>query len=260
MIFNKEVLFLHPVKTGGTSLTNFLLSRLKSPVFYVSQKGHHGKYNQWDEIISLIGNRHGNLPYARDFLKQFVNYSIEKFKIIISGIRNPYAIELSRFYFFARDIEWIKPDAREVILARRGDFETFAREAPYNYCRESDLPEIQHYYTIDGAIPANMTMLRCENLKDDFKYAFNKNKIRFNRFRGFKNIPKRDVYKRPWGVVKDALSILGIHDTYHLPRLNVSRKDKTLDELLTPAAERAIYNKYKWVFDQGLYKRITHLA
>jgi hypothetical protein len=256
MIFNKEVLFLHPVKTGGISLTNFFLSRLKAPIFYVAQKGHHGKYKYWNGVVSLIGNRHGNLPYAENYLKQFANYSLEKFKTIISVVRNPYLTELSRFYYFAKDIEWIDPNAREVILARQGDFECFAKDAPYNYCTESGLSGIQHYFTIDGITPSNMTILRCEHLEEDLQNTFVKHDIGMNYFRGFRNIAKRDILLRPISVIEEALSIMKMYKPYKLPRLNQTNKKKSLEELLTPMAERHIYEKYKWLIDQKFYRRI----
>ncbi len=256
MLFNKEILFLHPVKTAGMSLTAYFISRLKPPIFYVAQKDHHGIYLNWSEVICLLGNRHGNLPYARDYLQQFANFSIDTFKVIISVIRNPYAIEFSRFNYFAKDIDWIHPNAKEVLLAKQGDFEAFAKEAPYSYSRESGLTGIQHYYEINGETPRNFYLLRFESLDDDLKRLFADSKIRTDRIRSIKHIPKRSLIKKPLSGLMEALSLLQIYRPYRLPQLNRTRKKSSLHDLLTPEVEQAIYNKYRWVFDKGYYQRM----
>ncbi len=255
MLFNKEILFLHPVKTAGMSLTNFFITRLKAPIFYVAQKNHHGAYLNWSEVVCLVGNRHGNLPYARDYLQTFENFSIDAFKVIISVIRNPYAIEYSRFHYFAKDIDWIHPNAKEVLLARQGDFEAFAKEAPYYYCRETGLPGIQHYYEIDGKIPNNLKILRFEKLDEDLKDVFVGNRVKTDRLRGIKRIPKRDGIKNPLSFLMEVLSVFQIYQPYRLPQLNRTKKKTSLQDVLTPEVEQAIYEKYKWVFDNGYYTR-----
>ena len=255
MLFNKELLFLHPVKTAGMSLTNYLLSRLHPPIFYVAQENHHGVYLNWSEIICLIGNRHGNLPYAREYLRQFPDFSLDAFKVILSVLRNPYSIEISRFYYFAKDIDWIHPESKEVILAKQGDFENFAKEAPYNYCKESGLPGIEHYYEIDGKLPKNIRLLRFENLDQDLARVFVDNKIKTDKIRGLKSIPKRSVLKAPVSVLTETLSIFKLYKPYRLPQINITGKKNNHRDLLSKESEQAIYNKYKWVFDNGYYER-----
>jgi hypothetical protein len=255
MLFNNEILFLHPVKTAGMSLTNFFLTRLRAPIFYVAQENHHGIYREWDEIICLIGNRHGNLPYAIDYLKKFSGFSIDSFKVVVSVLRNPYSIEISRFYYFAKNIDWIHPDSKEVLLAKNGDFETFAKEAPYNYSKKTGLPGIEHYYEIDGKIPKNVRILRLENIDQDLNNVFTENKIKTDKARSLKRIPKRNVLKSPKAVLMEALSILKLYKPYRLPQINITGKTNSIRDLLTKESEQAIYNKYKWVFDNGYYER-----
>jgi hypothetical protein len=255
MVFNKELLFIHVLKTAGMSLTHFFLSRLSAPIHYITQKGHFGDYATWSGVITVIGNRHGDLHYARNFLKSF-NLLIEDFKTIISVIRNPYASEISRFFYFARDLNWIDPRAPEVILAKQGDFESFAKNAPYKY-GESDNPDISRYYTVDGKMPNNMGLLRFENLQKDLAKILSERKIRFSKTRSLKYSTQKLKVKRPQGTIKDVLSILKIYKPYRIPHVNRTKKPYTLEELITPEAEIAIYKKYKWVFDNGYYDRIT---
>lgn len=141
-------------------------------------------------------------------------------------------------------------------MAKNGDFETFAKNAPYNY-GGIDSADISHYYTIDGKMPKNIAILRLESLEKDLEKVLIENKIKLSKLRGLKYSTKKLNFKRPLGTIRDVLSIMEIYQPYRIPHQNRTEKSHTLEELITPEAEDAIYKKYKWVFDNGYYERIT---
>jgi hypothetical protein len=82
--------------------------------------------------------------------------------------------------------------------------------------------DFSEYYTLNGRIPDNMVILRFESLAADFAAA----------------CPK--FLKR----------------TTELPLVNSSDRG-AFEAYLTSEAEQAIFNKYRWLFDNGFYERIT---
>ncbi len=214
MIFNQDILFIHVPKTGGMAITTKLLEVLPRPIYYAVPQGHEGKIEDPNIIIS-VGNRHGNLQEAKEWVAS-LGRSLDSFKKILVAIRNPYDMEVSRYFYLRLGHPWDKGQAQKIAL--EGDFEKFAIESLYFGRR---LSKIEDYFILDEKMPSNLTVLRFENLESD---------------------------------LQTALSEVGIEFGSHLPVVNQTKRSH-YREYLTPKAEKAIYQRYQWVFDHGYYDR-----
>lgn len=211
MVFNDNVLFIHVPKTAGMSLTQALPKSLPGIVNITSPNGDnklHGK------VRHLKGKRHGYLVDAQSFLISRKR-ALEQFSLILAVTRNPYEMELSRYNYLRLGHSWDKGKAQKLALA--GNFEEFAVNAPLFGWNPS---KIEYYYTIGGAKPVNMKIVRFENLSSDLDIAL-------------------------CDYIENPLSI---------PHENKTKKTDYKDQL-NKKIEVAIYNKYKWVFDSGMYSR-----
>ncbi len=213
MIFNQDVLFLHVPKTGGMAITNKLLEVLPRPIYYAVPKGHEGKIEDPNIVVS-IGDRHGNLREAKKWVES-LGMSLDSFKKILVAVRNPYDMEVSRYFYLRLGHPWDRGQAQKIAL--KGDFEKFAVESLYH---GRELSEIYKYFEIDGKIPSNINILRFENLQAD---------------------------------LKNALFEVGIEFGDPLPIVNKT-KHGHYREYLTPKAEKAIYKRYQWLFARGFYR------
>jgi hypothetical protein len=170
-----------------------------------------------DGVISVPGSRHQSLEQARRFVAQR-GFDITRFPLILAVIRNPYELEVSRYAYLQTGHPWDRGYNQE--LAMTEDFEVFAAKSTYH--GGSSMP-LESYFLLDGRIPKNLFIVRHENLAKG---------------------------------VKEALRRLGIAMPTGLPWLNRSIHGE-FTSYYSKAAEEAVYQKYKWVFDQGLYERIN---
>jgi hypothetical protein len=155
MIFSKELLFIHVPKTGGMSISNYLLSILSRPVYQV--RPPHGEAIHDGKVVDIIASRHLPLAAATDVVSRY-GFEIEKFPLILAVIRNPYSLEVSRYAYLQNGHPW---DAgRNQELALTSDFETFAIHSTVH---GSSVP-LQDYFQLNGAIPRNMRIVKFENL------------------------------------------------------------------------------------------------
>jgi hypothetical protein len=162
--------------------------------------------------------RHEDLFQARTFLAAH-GTGVEAFRLILVVVRNPYDLEVSRYHYMRKGHHGIRGLAHELAqkIAIEGDFEQFALTAPYH----GQMPaRIERWYELDGRIPTNMRIARFECLEDDL----------------------RDIVGKLSPIRRK------------LRRLNSSGRGPYRD-YLTSAAEEAIYRKFRWVFDQGFYRR-----
>lgn len=240
MIFNDDVLFLHVPKTGGTSITSYLMRHLPGPVYvtepavpawrleglrasvrvklWLQNLRRRIGYLRRPKIRPIGGARHETLLEARDRLAQ-LGLRIDDFKIILAVIRNPYDLEVSRFFFFRRGHQGIPGLVREKAeeIAMGGDFASFAKTAAYH----GRLPgRIEEWFEIEGRTPANVRILRFETIESDLRQVL-----------------------EPFCPVASPL-----------PRLNASNH-APYKRYLTNEIEHAIYLKYRWLFDCGFYAR-----
>ncbi|HEY6578008.1 MAG TPA: sulfotransferase domain-containing protein [Rhizomicrobium sp.] len=239
MLFNDRLLFLHVPKTGGTSVTSYLIRNLRGGVtiteprdrlpapdrvstlarmkFGVRRLRRQLALLRRPKVRRLAGTRHETLTEASETLAR-LGRRLEDFETIVAVIRNPYDLEVSRFHFFRRGHLGVAGLAQEYAeeLALAGDFAAFARKAAYH----GRLPgRIEDWFEIDGRMPANLRIIRFEKLETDLHCA-----------------------------------LASLCTAAPLPRLNASAH-APYKEYIAPAIEEAIYRKYRWLFDRGFYPR-----
>lgn len=215
MLFNQDLLFLHVPKTGGMAVTKKLLEILPKPIYYALPDGDQDKAHNPPEIIATVGKRHGNLQQAQEWVAEY-GKTLGSFKKIIAGVRNPYAMEVSRYFYLRLGYAWDKGKAQQIAL--NNDFETFAVESPYFGRKPS---QIEDYFLLNGSTPNNLIVIRHEQLYSDLQQVLTELNITLDS------------------------PISQINETKH----------KDYDQYLTPKTERAIYSRYQWLFDSGFYQR-----
>ena len=107
----------------------------------------------------------------------------------------------------------------EKMFAITDNFEEFVLESRFHGQTAS---EIEQYFLVDGEMPPSLRILRSESLDEDY------------------------------GAV---MADMGI-EVEKLPRQNATNHDH-FNSFMTPKIEEAIYNRYRWVFDRGMYSRLT---
>ena len=240
MLFNDKVLFLHVPKAAGTSVTSFLIRNLAGPVtmtepsyrLWTSDQApavaqvklafkrirHELSLLLWPRLRRIAGTRHENLGQAAKLLAP-LGRKLEDFEMVLAVIRNPYDLEVSRFHYLRRGHLGVPGLAHTCAerLALAGDFTAFAHRAPYH----GRLPgRLEAWFEIDGRMPSNLHVLRFESLDQDLRRVL-----------------------MPFSSGASAL-----------PCLNAS-KHESYAQYLSPEIEGAIYNKYRWAFDRGFYRR-----
>jgi len=124
MLITDDILFIHPPKTAGMSVTAFLIRNLPGQKLLTVPEGHSPDD---PSVTALPGIRHENLPQAVERLAE-LGRELEQFRFVIAIIRNPYAMEVSRFHYLRLGHPWDAGPLQKLALA--GDFDSFAREAP----------------------------------------------------------------------------------------------------------------------------------
>jgi hypothetical protein len=204
MLITDRILFIHPPKMAGMAITRFLVENLPGSKMLTIPL-HHAQDLGGVQIVE--GIRHETLAQGSQILTQ-LDRPLHSFDAILSVVRNPYDLEVSRFHYLRLDNPWDRGRDKEIALT--GDFAWFCKEAPYF----GNLPSrIETWYTLDGVMPANMHVLRVETLGQSLP-AF----------------------------LKDFCTI-----RYPLTRENATRH-RPFPYYLTPFTENAIYEKYRWLF------------
>lgn len=219
MVFNKEVLFIHIGKTGGTSAAKFLCSTLHGPVYNVVPQG--AQDIKYGHETNLVGQRHAILEEALSFTKKHSNLGLDDFKKIIAVIRNPYNLEISLFNYYKRLIENNPavldgaPKRKKIIL--QDDFAAFVQGKFYH----RNGIHIKKYISLDRKIPKKVEVIKFESMTDRF--------IELGEEFGNGNSD--------------------------FPHLNKT-KPVDIKDFVTKDLEIIIYRKYKWVFKVGNYSRL----
>lgn len=214
MIFSDRLLFLHVPKAGGSSIVRTLLEVLPRPVHYSLPVDHAADVPEGVERFEGIA--HEGLAEARAVLERR-GRDLDGFDTIIACIRDPFELEVSRFSFLRQDLNKYNHGPQQAV-ALLGDFELFAAcSRPHG----SRPPEV--YYMLDGATPANLRIVRLENVDEE--------------------LPR-------------CLAGAGIEvGAARVPHYNRSEHDD-VSRYYTAAAEQAVYDKYRWVIDNGFYPRL----
>ena len=215
MILTDRLLFVHVPKTGGMAITRFLLGGLPRPVWY-SHPDHDPAVDAG--VIQLPGIRHETLAEAFAIAAR-QGIDAARLPLVFGVIRNPYALEVSRFAYLQKGHPWDAGPNQDLALA--GDFTAFAVESTDHAGAERPLAA---YFEIDGRVPPNMRILRQESLHHDLPQA-----------------------------LRDAA--ISIPPTVALAAENDSRHGPWLD-YYTRAAAEAVTARYRWAFDRGFYERL----
>jgi hypothetical protein len=239
MIFSRDLLFIHVPKTGGMSTSGYLLDVLPKPVYLSHPAEVWNDDLPARDVVQLVGRRHESLPEARDVVARH-GFAVDRFPLILATIRNPYDLEVSRYTYLRIGYHWERGPEQSLALA--STFEEYAVKneqrgglwqteeltihdaAALGDGTPPDYPnELKDFYTLDGRIPPNMRVIRFENM-----------------------VPE----------LIDALRSIGIEGREtDVPWVNKSHRDD-FRAYYTPRAEEAVYQRYRWVFDQGFYPRL----
>ena len=215
MIFTKDVLFLHVPKTGGSSVSQWLLDVLPGPVYF-AHPDHVGEDSSRSGIRRVNGRAHETLQEASEVLPRY-GIDIRRIPLILAGIRNPYALEVSRFFHLRKK----RPPNN------RGPGPTRALEGGFENIVVNCKPEwviggqLEPDFLLDGTMPPNLVIVRLENAHEE---------------------------------LSSALTRIGIATDVPLPWYNESDHEH-FSAYYTPPAEEAVYRRHQWVFDNGFYAR-----
>lgn len=214
MLLSEKVLFIHVPKTGGMAMTSYLSEILPGPTIYTAPEPDPELHRRHPRIQHVPGARHETLEEAQAVLAG-LGYDVSSFEVIIAGVRNPYALEVSRYAYLQNGHAVDAGSEQDLALSTA--FPTFVLESD----RSLTAP-IDQYYTVGGAIPANLRIVRLEHVDEDV-----------SRILGEIGLGSRGP------IVRDNESL---HDDYR----------SYYDE----ASEAAVYQRYRWMFDQGWYERM----
>jgi hypothetical protein len=217
-IFSKDLLFLHVPKTGGTSVSQLLLSVLPRPVFYVHPTVFLKRTDPG--VVHIAAISHHPLDRAEAIVRQH-GFELDRFPAILAVIRNPYELAVSHYAFLRRPTA---PTAQQSELARLAierDFSSFVVEAVAR--RELNfMGRLHDFYHLRGAVPPNLRIVRFEHLAEG---------------------------------VGEVLRDIGVQHEAELLWLNRSTHDDYAT-YYDRAAENAVFAKQRWMFDEGFYGRM----
>ncbi len=216
MIFNDEFCFIHVPKTAGMALSKYFLNNLiNRPVHYTVPPGHGSEEEKsMKDVIFHEFGRHKNLIESEIFLNS-IDRSLKDFKCVLTFMRNPYDMEVSRYHYLQKGHSWDKGKASDIAI--NNSFDVFAKNAPFF---GKPIFDAKNYYTLEGKSLLNMKILHFEDLNEQIKKEL-------------------DEYL----------------DVTNLPEKVNATKRKLYEEYMNPSIEIAIYKKYQWVFDNGFYQR-----
>ena len=161
MIFTGDFLFIHVPKTAGMSISNALLKSLRGKVYYAVQDGH-GK-SEFGETV-LEGRRHQTLATADAYFEdKGLEHRVANFKYVMTMVRKPYEMEVSRYHYLRKGHDWDKGIAQQLALA--GDFPAFVANSQWWF-------DFRDYYTIDGLVPDNLHVVRFEHFEQTLQLSF----------------------------------------------------------------------------------------
>lgn len=218
LVFGDRVLALHVPKTGGNSLSVYLLQTLRRPIVY--QSWHPRTEIDHRGVTFVQGNPHAFLSEAVLLTRKY-GMDLSDFSIILAVVRNPYELEVSRYESFRQQAHDPALMTRDHKLARTLDFPAYIKAflAPNGVPRSRHLDQI---VSIDGKIPTNLRYIRYEHLETETRMRL------------------RDV-----GITADG----------DFPWLNRSQHGPA-ETYYTPRAEELVFQAHRWMFDQGLYQRL----
>jgi hypothetical protein len=230
MVCNQDLIFLHIPKAGGTSCTDYLCQTLKTPIFSSSIKSKFAEHHYDAQLIE--GYSHETLEEIyqnEDTLFEQMGIKVKQIKNIFVVIRHPYELELSNYLFFRngknnvlRGPAFQVPHVLEKIDLAQGTFDHFVRDSGYfRDDAEGRGIRCEQYFLLDGEIPEQLTILRAEDLSEEFPRVTRQFRVR---------------------------------DDIPFPYVNKSGSASVAtDDYLNKKTKRAIVEKHQWLFSNGFY-------
>src|SRR5215218_6385271 len=155
-IFCKKLLFLHVPKTGGTSVSQLLLSVLPRPVYYVHPTVFLKRAEP--DVVHVPAISHHPLDRAETIVRKH-GFELAHFPAILAVIRNPYELAVSHYAFLRRPTQSAAPQSDLARLARERDFGSFVVEAVAR--RELNfMGRLHDFYHLRDAVPPNLRVVR----------------------------------------------------------------------------------------------------
>lgn len=219
MLISKHLLFLHVPKTGGRSVSAYLVNNLRGPM--EESLGYKARLDEvrqfaFDDVADRTsvfrGRRHEDMQEAVDVLAQR-GRRLSDFQVVLAVVRNPYDLEVSHYEHLRKPsvIERRGQRSPSVRAAATGDFGHFVHHAPFFGCLPAHM---ERYYTVGEEAPQNLHLIRFESLAE--------------------TIP---TLIAPFSLARS-----------DLPHINASNRRPYVD-YLTPEIEQAIFDKYRYLFE-----------
>jgi len=213
MLWCEDYCFVHYPKTAGKTLSRFFVQAWKNKKLagFISP-------GQVDELADLelektgivVGRGHENLKESAQIIRD-AGYDIEAMKAVFVCIRNPYDLMVSNYHFMKETYK-NNQDKKNFIIANECEFP--------EYCEKVGVSTPANWMTIDGEAPANLQIIRFEQLNADLR--------RYATEHGFPVPP--------------------------LDHLNSSKRGHYSD-YMCPRSEQAVYDKFTFIFENGFYER-----
>ncbi|MCL7487082.1 MAG: hypothetical protein M8357_02765 [Desulfobulbaceae bacterium] len=248
MIFNDEVIFIHIGKTAGMSCTRYLLHNLKRPVYNCHKDALiDSKLVGLSDIIPCIDmevSRHSTLAEALQYIKRFNGKQLDDFKKVFAVIRHPFTLEYS-FYSHLRKphVKKFRKNQPELLELAAGEFIDFVKKGGYH--RTNISPD--QFFRLSGEIPHNVELIRFEEIVPAFVGAVAPF-IKTDSTYQFPTRNKTQYTQEKRGIWANLSTLFGknIHKTH---------QQRMIESALTDEVKELIYQKYKYMFDSGLYSR-----
>lgn len=221
MVISQDIIFIHIGKTGGMSCADYLLRNLRPPIincFIPAVKKPRIKPISGVTTALDVG-RHLTLQEAEPHIQRLTGKPSAQREKILAVIRNPFTLEYSYYRHLQKPhiVKRRQKGSPKLVELAQGDFKTFVAEAGYHRVglRQED------FFLIDGKEPENLELIRFEELSNAF----------------------------PKAVEKYALATGGTD----FPKLNAATGDSALQALLDEETRELLYQKHRYMFDQGYY-------
>ena len=212
------------------SVTSALTKCLRRPLFFSAPRNHWpepGPTWDLDGVAFAEGSRHENLRQARDQLKHF-GFELEEFRKIISVARNPYDLEISRYFHLRKNEAFEHGLERD--LAASSSFSEFVTRSKYRdptrkNRRLVEREDIKSYFSIGAYMPKNLQIVKFEGLEQDLRRELS-------------------------GLTRSAFELPHLNSSY-----NRTSGDR-VENLISREMEEAIFVRYRWLFEHGIYQRM----
>ena len=222
MVFTDDLVFIHIPKTGGMSCSRYLLRVLNGRIYncHANADEECCRLGRPDLVPVMDVNRHCTLAAAMGHIQRVSGDQSDRQRTILAVIRHPASLEYSFYRHLQKPhiAERRRKKSPQLVELAMGDFKHFVAGAGYH--REGLRQE--DYFLVDGKTPANLQLLRYEELAEAFPAA-------------------------------DA-AIMGKQPELPFPHLNPSgANSRELDTLLDEETLELVYQKHAYLFDEGYY-------